>query len=75
MAAILNENFIIKTFDKEYGDYLYVADLESCNLCERNDEGIIFTSYDEAMKAKEQLQKNYPEYIFEVDNIFIEEAY
>ena len=73
MTAILNENFVIKTFDKEYGDYLYVADLESCNLCEKNDEGILFTSYDEAVKAKEQLQKDYPEYNFEVDSVFIEE--
>lgn len=73
MVATLNENFVIKTFDKEYGDYLYVADTESCNLCEHNDEGVLFTSYDEAIKAKNQLQKEYPEYTFEVDSVFIEE--
>lgn len=73
MASTLIENFVIKTFDNEYGDYLYVADLESCNLCEQNDEGILFNSYEVAIKAKEELQKEYPEYNFEVDSIFIEE--
>lgn len=73
MASTLIENFVIKTFDKEYDDYLYVADLESCNLCEQNDEGILFNSYDAAIKAKEELQEEYPEYNFEVDSIFIEE--
>ena len=52
MTAVLNENFVIKTFDKEYSDYLYVADLESCDLCEKNDEGILFTSYEEAVKER-----------------------
>lgn len=73
MAGTLYEKFVIKIFDKEYGDYLYVKDLESCNLCEQNDEGILFNSYDAAMKAKEEIQKEYPEYSFEVDNVFIEE--
>ena len=70
---MLIKNFVISAFSKGYDDYVYVCDLKNCIFCAKNYDGILFNSYDAALKAKNKLQKEYPRCEFEVESIFIEE--
>lgn len=71
---MIKETYAIKTFDKDYGDYLYVTDLDSCNLGQFGDDTMICENYEDVKRFREQLQKDFPEYEFEIDTVITKEA-
>lgn len=60
-------SYIIKTFDKEYGDDLYVADIDTCNLTSKKEEAIQFDDIEEGAEVMSQMAETFTEYDFELE--------
>lgn len=73
MASVIYETFVIRAFeDGKLVGYVSSATHEPLWVVKHNDDGLLYSSYEEAEEAMNMIARVNPEYTFDVNTVFLD---